>query len=158
MKATVKWSENLAFTGMASSGVPVQMDADEAVGGNNSGVRPMEMIAMGLAGCTAMDVLSIMQKKRQNVSSFDVKFNAPRSPEYPKVFLSAVITFVLAGKAIEETALLRSIELSVTKYCPAYAMLEKAFPIQICYEIYEDGGNGDRVFRCQGTWQEPMPS
>jgi len=158
MKANVKWNGNLAFTGMASSGIPIQMDADEALGGNNSGVRPMEMIAMGLAACTAMDVLSILQKKRQNLSFFDVKFNAPRSPEYPKVFTSAVITFVVVGLGIEETALLRSIELSVTKYCPAYAMLEKAFPIQVCYEIYEEGVNGDRVLRYQGTWQETMQS
>jgi putative redox protein len=156
MKANVKWNGNLSFTGMASSGIPIQMDADEAVGGNSSGVRPMEMIAMGLAACTAMDVLSILQKKRQYLSFFDVKFNAPRSPEYPKVFTSAVITFMVAGIGIEETALLRSIELSVTKYCPAFAMLEKAFPIQICYEIYEEGANGDRVLRYQGTWQETM--
>jgi putative redox protein len=158
MKANVKWNGNLAFTGKASSGIPIQMDADETVGGNSSGVRPMEMIALGLAACTAMDVLSILQKKRQNLSFFDVNFNAPRSPEYPKVFTSAVITFVVAGIGIEETALLRSIELSVTKYCPAYAMLERAFPIQVCYEIYEEGASGDRLLRYQGTWQETMQS
>ena len=156
MKATVKWNGNLAFTGMASSGHRIQMDADEAVGGDSSGVRPMEMIAMGLAACTAMDVLSVLQKKRQNISLFDVNFNAPRSSEFPKVFTSAVITFVVAGRNVEETALLRSIELSVTKYCPAFAMLEKAFPIQVCYEIYEEGENGNRLLRCQGTWQESV--
>lgn len=156
MKATVKWNGNLAFTGMASSGIPIQMGADEELGGINSGVRPMEMIAMGLAGCTAMDVLSILQKKRQTLSFFDVNINASRSPEYPKVFTSATITFLLGGRAIEEAAVLRSIELSVTKYCPAFAMLEQAFPIQVCYEIYEDGGNGERLLTYQGTWQETM--
>ena len=156
MKATVKWNGNLAFIGTASSAIPVRMDADDSLGGTNSGVRPMEMIAMGLAGCTAMDVLSILQKKRQKISYFDVLINAPRSPEYPKVFMSAMITFVIAGTAIEKAAVLRSIELSITKYCPAFAMLEKSFPIQVCYEVYEDIGHGEKLLAYRGTWQEIM--
>ncbi|HLE89722.1 MAG TPA: OsmC family protein [Anaerolineales bacterium] len=69
MKATLHWKENMTFIGMPDSGFPVQMDADSYSGGTNNGVRPMEMIALGLAGCTAMDVLSILQKKRQNVTT-----------------------------------------------------------------------------------------
>jgi putative redox protein len=84
-----------------------------------------------------------------------VNLDAPRSPEYPKVFTSAVITMTVTGRKIEEVALLRSIELSVTKYCSVTAMLERAFPIQVCYEIYEDEGNGFRRLTHQGTWQEP---
>jgi putative redox protein len=156
MKASVKWNENLAFTGMAKSGIPINMDADEAAGGNSTGVRPMEMIAMGLAGCTAMDVLSILQKKRQKISNFDVFMDAPRSPEYPKVFTSAMITFMITGTAVEKAAVLRSIELSITKYCPAFAMLVKSFPIQVCYEVYEDNGPGGKPLAYQGTWQEIM--
>lgn len=156
MKAIVTWKGGLVFTGLAASGLPVQMDADPSQGGTNSGVRPMEMIALGLAGCTAMDVLSILQKKRQNVTFFDVKLDAPRSPEYPKVFMSAVITFVLVGRGLEETAVLRAIELSATKYCAAHALLGKAFPIALCYEMYEEDGNGNRRLTHQGTWQETI--
>lgn len=114
----------------------------------------MEMIALGLAGCTAMDVLSILQKKRQNVTGFEVKVDAPRSAGYPKVFTSAVINYIVTGKDVNETALLRAIELSFTKYCPVQKMLEGAFPMDLRYEIYEDAGNGDRRLVLQGNWQE----
>ena len=156
MKATLKWNGGLAFTGSAKSAFPVTMDADVSLGGSSSGVQPMEMIAMGLAGCIAMDVLSIMQKKRQAVTAFDVNIDAPRSPDFPQVFTSAEIAILLAGRGIEETALRRSIELSVTKYCAAYAVLEKAFPIFVRYEIYEDEVEGARRLTCQGRWHETM--
>ena len=154
MKATVNWNGGMVFIGSAASGFAVQMDADKAMGGNNSGVAPMEMIALGLAGCAAMDVISILQKKRQRVSSFEVNLNAPRSPEYPKVFTSAVITYIVTGRDLDESALLRAIELSATKYCPVQAMLEQAFPIDFYYEIYEDQGSGNRRLTHQGIWHE----
>lgn len=154
MKANVQWKEKMTFVGVSASGFPVQMDADSSFGGSNSGVRPMEMIALGLAGCTAMDVLSILQKKRQQVTKFEVQVDAPRSPEYPKVFTSALITYVLTGKHIEESALLRAIELSATKYCPAQYMLAQAFPMDLRYEIYEEQDYGDPRLVSQGVWQE----
>lgn len=154
MKATVNWKGNMAFVGMPDSGFPVQMDSEDYFGGTKSGVRPMEMIALGLAGCTAMDVLAILQKKRQQVTDFEVRVNAPRSPEYPKVFTSALITYIVTGKNIDESALLRSIELSATKYCPAQFMLAQAFPMELRYEIYEVEGEGDRRLISHGIWQE----
>jgi putative redox protein len=154
MKATVHWKENMNFVGMPDSGFPIQMDSDSYFGGTNNGVRPMELIALGLAACTAMDVLSILQKKRQNVMGFEVKVDAPRSAEDPKVFTSAVISYIVTGKGVNETALLRAIELSFTKYCPVQKMLEGAFSMDLRYEIYEDDGNGDRRLVSQGNWQE----
>jgi putative redox protein len=154
MKATVHWKENMNFVGMPDSGFPIQMDSDSYFGGTNNGVRPMELIALGLAACTAMDVLSILQKKRQNVTGFEVKVDAPRSAEDPKVFTSAVINYIVTGKDVNETALLRAIELSFTKYCPVQKMLEGAFSMDLRYEIYEDDGNGDRRLVSQGNWQE----
>jgi putative redox protein len=154
MKANVQWKEKMVFVGTSASGVPVQMDADSSFGGTNNGVRPMEMIALGLAGCAAMDVLSILQKKRQQVTKFEVQVDAPRSPEYPKVFTSALITYILTGKNIEESAVLRSIELSVTKYCPAQFMLAQVFPMDLRYEIYEEEDDGDPRLVSQGIWQE----
>ena len=154
MKATLHWKENMTFIGMPDSGFPVQMDADSYFGGTNNGVRPMEMIALGLAGCTAMDVLSILQKKRQNVTGFEVRVDAPRSADHPKVFTSAVINYVVTGKNVDEAAVLRAMELSFTKYCPVQKMLEGAFPMDLHYEIYEDEGNGTRRLTSQGNWQE----
>ena len=154
MKATLHWKENMTFIGMPDSGFPVQMDADSYFGGTNNGVRPMEMIALGLAGCTAMDVLSILQKKRQNVTGFEVRVDAPRSADHPKVFTSAVINYVVMGKNVAEAAVLRAMELSFTKYCPVQKMLEGAFPMDLHYEIYEDEGDGNRRLTSQGNWQE----
>jgi putative redox protein len=154
MKTAVKWQNNMVFIGESASGFPVQMDADASLGGTGKGIGPMEMIALGLAGCTAMDILSILKKKRQDVTAFEVKVDAPRSPEYPKVFTSAVIHYIVTGKDISETAVLRSIELTATKYCPAQIMLEQAFPIETQYEIYEDEGDGVKRLTHQGAWQE----
>jgi putative redox protein len=156
MKATVNWNGAMTFVGAADSGFPVRMDTTVDGGGNDSGVRPMEMIALGLAGCTAMDVISILQKKRQNISKFEIGVDAPRSADYPKVFTRAVLTYKFTGTDIDEIAILRAIELSVTKYCPVYAMLEQAFPIDLLYEIYEDEGNGNRRLTNSGAWHELM--
>ena len=153
MKATVTWQSNMVFVGQSASGFPIQMDSDPSFGGTNSGVRPMEMIALGLAGCIAMDVLSILQKKRQQVTHFEVKVDAPRSPEYPMVFMNAVVTYVVTGKNVSEDAVLRSIELTATKYCPAQIMLEKVFPMTLHYEIFEDEADGNKQLTFQGVWQ-----
>lgn len=154
MKATVQWKGKLEFTGTASTtGFPVQMDSSSAAEGGN-GASPMELVALGLVGCTAMDVISILQKKQQKVASFDVQVDAGRAPEPPKVFTNAVITYVIVGSNVQEDAVLRAIELSVTKYCPVHAMLSQVFPIDVHYEIYEEEENGERRLTYQGTWQE----
>ena len=157
MKVSVNWQGNTVFTGTSPSGFPVQMDSDPGFGGTNAGIRPMELIAFGLAGCTAMDVLSILRKKRQNVTQFEVRIDAPRSPEYPKVFTRAEITYIVTGRNVDEVAVLRSIALTVTKYCPAQIMLEQAFPMSLHYEIYEEQADGSRRLTHQGIWQEVLP-
>ena len=154
MKATVNWQNNMVFIGTSASGFPVQMDADSSFGGTESGIRPMEMIALGLAGCTAMDVISILRKKRQDVTQFEVRVDAPRSTDYPKVFTRAVITYVVTGRSVDEDAVLRSIELAATKYCSAQIMLESAVPMDLLYEIFEDEGDGSKQLTCQGSWQD----
>jgi len=154
MKVAVQWQDNMTFVGKPDSGFIVQMDADSAFGGTNNGVRPMELVALGLAGCTGMDVISIMQKKRQQVTQFEVRVNAPRSAEHPKVFTNALITYVVTGKNVDESALLRSIELAATKYCPAQFMLAQVFPMELHYEIYEEQEDGTHRLTSQGSWQE----
>lgn len=156
MKASINWEGGLKFVGAGPSGFPIQMDAESALGGNDSGVRPMELMALGLIGCQAMDVMSVLQKKRQQITKCEVRFDGPRSPEYPKVFTRAEITFVVTGKQVSEDAVLRSIELAATKYCPASAMLEQAFPMDLRYEIYEDEDGENARLKYQGVWQTTM--
>ncbi len=156
MKATVNWQQNLTFIGTADSGFPIQMDSATSGGGNDSGVRPMEMLLLGLAGCAAMDVISILQKKRQAVTYFDVRVDAQRAEEYPKVFTSAVMTYIVSGKGVQLEAVLRAIELSATKYCPAQFMFGQIFPIDLQYEIYEDESDENKRLVYQGVWQETL--
>jgi putative redox protein len=142
MNAKVIWQQDLTFTGTADSGFSIPLGADKAVGGLNDGFRPMELLITGLAGCTAMDVISILQKKRQGVTAFEVQIHAERATEHPKVITGAVITYLVTGRNLDEAALIRAIELSATKYCPAQTMLIKVFPIELRYEIFKDEGRG----------------
>jgi putative redox protein len=138
---TIEWKGRMAFEGAADSGFTQHMDAEESVGGENSAARPMEFIVMGLAGCTAMDVISILRKKQQDVKDFKVKLHADRASEHPKVFTKALIEYLVTGTNVDEAALVRAISLSAEKYCPAQTMLSKAFPIELRYRIFDDAGN-----------------
>ena len=140
MEAVLNWKGRMSFEGASDSGFVQKMDADEMGGGENSAARPMEFIALGLAGCTGMDVISILQKKKQAISNFQVQVHAQRVDEHPKVISSAVIEYLVSGKDVDESAVLRAIELSAEKYCPAQAMLGKAFPMQLVYKIFDEDG------------------
>jgi putative redox protein len=152
MNAKVVWNEAMSFTGSANSAFKVPLDADPSVGGADSGFRPLELLAISLAGCTAMDVVSILRKKRQDVTAFDVRVQTEQQAEHPHVFTLAKIFYVVSGHHIDEAAVLRAIELSALKYCPAQAMLSKAFPMEMFYEIYEDHGYGEIELMKQGQW------
>ena len=140
MDVVLNWKGKMSFEGVSDSGFTQKMDTDEAAGGANTAARPIEFIALGLAGCTGMDVISILQKKKQSISNFQVQVHAQRADEHPKVISSAVIEYLVTGKDVDEAAVLRAIELSVEKYCPAHAMLSKAFPMQMVYRIFDEGG------------------
>lgn len=135
MDAKVTWNGHLSFTGSGPSGFNLPMDTDPAVGGDDHGFRPMELIAISLAGCTAMDTISILQKKRQDVTAFEVQIHATRAVEHPKVFTHITVEYIIEGRNIDEAAVERAIELSTTKYCPVQAMLEKAVEIDHIYSI-----------------------
>jgi len=149
MDAKVTWSQGMSFTGTANSGFSVSLGTDPDVGGQNDGFRPLELMAVSLAGCTAMDVISILRKKQQNVSAFDVQVKASQPETHPHVFTNATILYRVTGRSVDEAALRRAIELSATKYCPAQAMLAKAFPMDLVYEIYEDGGGLVKSGECK---------
>ncbi len=137
MDAILNWRGKMTFEGAGATGFTQRMDADESSGGDNSGARPMEMIALGLAGCTAMDIISVLAKKRQAIKDFQVNFHSERASEHPKVFTAATLEYVFYGENVDEAAVIRAIQLSAEKYCPAQAMLSKAFPIRLTYKIYD---------------------
>jgi putative redox protein len=143
MKTKVNWHGKLSFTGTADSGFDVPLGANPKVGGDNDGFRPLELMAVSLAGCTAMDVISILQKKRQEITDFRVEVDADRADEHPRVFTNAVIEYHVTGKDVSEKAVIRSMELSATRYCPAQSMLAQVFPMVLKYCIYDE--NGDLV-------------
>jgi putative redox protein len=115
----------------------------------------MELIAAGLAGCTAMDVISILQKKQQAVTSFEVHVHARRAEQHPKVFTQADIEYYIIGNQVDEAAVLRAIELSATRYCPAQAMFLQVFPITLKYYIYEQEAGGKRRLVSNGEFAQP---
>lgn len=137
MYAGVKWHGGMSFKGTARTGFEVNLGAHPDSGGANDGFRPLELMGVGLAGCTAMDVISILRKKRQEVSDFEVKVDVEQSDSHPHVFTKIHITYIVTGKGINPAAVERAIELSQTRYCPASSMLEKAAPIETSYEIKE---------------------
>jgi len=137
METKVTWKSRLSFDGISASGFKVPLGTDPAIGGDNDGFRPMELIAIGLAGCTAMDTISILQKKRQDVTAFEVIVHAERAEEHPKVFTNITLEYLIEGHQVDPAAVERAIELSATKYCPAQAMLDKAAKIEHKYSIKE---------------------
>jgi len=137
LDAKVTWQGKMTFVGTANSGFEVQLGTDPGAGGDDDGLRPMELIAIGLAGCTAMDVISILRKKQQEVSGFEVHAHVERASEHPKVFTHVNVEYVVEGHSIDPQAVERAIELSVTKYCPAMAMLSKTAKIDQSYRIVE---------------------
>jgi len=155
MKAKVNWHGRLSFTGSADTGFEVPLGADPKVGGDNDGFRPMELMALSLAGCTAMDVISILRKKRQQVTDFSVNVDANSASQHPKVFTQAAIEYHITGKDVAEAAVRRAIELSATRYCPAQGMLAKIIPITLKYFIYEDSDNGEVKLIIEGEYTLP---
>ena len=131
MDAKVILKERMSFEGSSESGFTVPLGTSPEVGGDDDGFRPLELIAIGLAGCTAMDVISILKKKRQSVESFVVKVHAERSDSHPKVFTHLVIEYVISGENLDCKAVERAVELSAEKYCPAQAMLKQVAPMDL---------------------------
>jgi putative redox protein len=129
MNAKAIWKGGMAFTGVNDEGYLVPMDASAKVGGQDVGFRPLQLLAVGLAGCTGMDVISILQKKRQEVTGFEVSAEVERSTEHPKVFTKIILTYTVKGKNLDPQAVERAVELSETKYCGAQAMLRKTAEI-----------------------------
>lgn len=135
--AKVVWQGDMTFEGTGSTwnDGKIMFDADESVGGHDAGFRPLEMLLVGLAGCTAMDVISILRKKKQDVTAFSVEVEGIQVDEHPKYFGTINLVYRVAGNDIKEAAVARAIELSETRYCGASAMLREKATINSRYEI-----------------------
>lgn len=137
MKARIKWVQDATFVGESGSGHAVVLDGPPESGGRNLGVRPMEMLLIGLGGCTAFDVVHILKKARQPVTDCVVEVQAERADTVPKVFTNIHVRYIVTGKGLPEAQVKRAIELSKEKYCSASIMLGKAVQITHDYEIVE---------------------
>lgn len=154
MDAKVTLLQRMTFDATASSGFHVTLGTVPEVGGDNDGFQPMELMLMSLLGCTAMDVISILRKKRQEVTAFEVKGHAERADKHPKVFTHVTIEYHVTGKNVDEKAVVRSIELSAIRYCPAQGMLAKVVPMKLLYYIYEDTPTGPQLVK-EGEYVRP---
>jgi putative redox protein len=126
MQATVKWVDNVMFLGESGSGHSVVMDGAPDQGGRNLGVRPMEMLLLGMGGCSAFDVMTVLRKSRQQVVDCRVELKAERADAVPSVFTRIHLHFVVTGVALKESHVARAVQLSAEKYCSASIMLESA--------------------------------
>lgn len=137
MKARIKWIEGVSFVGESGSGHTVVMDGPPEHGGRDLGVRPMEMLLLGMGGCTAFDVMHILSKARQPVVDCVVELSAERAESEPKVFTKIHAHFIVTGTGLKEDRVRRAVELSSEKYCSASIMLGKTAEITHDYEIRE---------------------
>jgi putative redox protein len=135
MKARIKWVQDATFVGESGSGHSVVMDGPPDSGGRNLGVRPMEMLLLGMGGCTAADVVHILKRSRQSVTDCVVELDAERAASVPKVFTRIHVHFIVTGNKLSENQVKRAVQLSAEKYCSASLMLAKTAVITHDYEI-----------------------
>jgi putative redox protein len=139
MKATVRWLDGVGFEATSGSGHTVLMDGAAEAGGQNRGCRPMELLLLGLGGCTAFDVVSILSKARQPIEDCVVEVEAERASEVPKVFTAIHLHYRVVGRGLSEKQVRRAVSLSKDKYCSATLMLAKT--ARITYDVsIEDPG------------------
>ena len=135
VSAKVTYVKGMQFVGEPSSGHAVVMDSDSSAGGHDTGLRPMEMLLIGAGGCSGMDVISVLKKKRQYVTGFEINVKGKKADEFPKKFTEITLEFVVRGKNISEEAVKKAVELSMNKYCSVKATLEGTAQIKYSYKI-----------------------
>ncbi len=137
MQARVKWLDNMSFVGESGSGHSVVMDASPEVGGRDLGIRPMEMLLLGLGGCASIDVVMILQRSRQDIKDCTVQISAERAATEPRVFSKIHLHFVVEGNNLSPDRVERAIGLSAEKYCSASLMLGKTAEITHDFEVLQ---------------------
>ena len=142
MDIQLKWTSDLYFDAHPGKVRTIQLGSS-VEDTDKRRATPMELLLIAVAGCTAMDVLSILQKRRQTIDDFEVTASAERTEVHPRVFTHIVIDYLISGKGVDPQAVERAIELSKTKYCPAQAMLQPTIEVDHRYAIIETSGNPD---------------
>ena len=143
MKTRIKWVEAASFLGETGSGHAVLMDGAADAGGRNLGPRPMEMMLLGLGGCTAFDVMLILQRSREPVTDCVIEIEAERSEQIPKVFTRIRLRYIVTGRGLNPAKVERAVSLSADKYCSASAMLGQVADLSHEVEIREDKASPD---------------
>jgi putative redox protein len=137
MKATVKWLDHMSFVGESGSGHSVVMDGPPDDGGRNMGIRPMEMVLLGMGSCTAFDLVLILQRQRQAISDCQVDLVAERAAKVPKVFTKIHVHYIVSGKDLDEIKIARAVKMTAEKYCSVSIMLSTSVEISHDFEIVE---------------------
>ena len=137
MDAKVTWKNGLSFTGVADSEIEIPIGTSVEHGGAGDGISPMEMLLVAVGGCSGMDVVSILEKKRQKVTHFEILVHGDRADEHPKVFNKITVEYVVTGDHLDPEAVKRAVELSETKYCSVMATLRKTAEITIKITLKE---------------------
>lgn len=137
MKAEINWSQDVRFDASTETGHEIIMDGAPSHGGHNQGARPMELLLVGMGGCTGFDVVGILKKARADLQTLQIKLEAKRADDVPSVFTNIHVHFVLTGKDLKEKVVERAIELSAEKYCSASIMLGQTADITHSFEIIE---------------------
>jgi putative redox protein len=138
MNAKISYVDGLQFVGVPTTGHAGVMDGDPSVGGKNTGPRPMEFLLLGIGGCAGMDVISILKKKRQDVTGFEINVKGVKAEDYPKKFTEITLEFVVKGRNISEEAVKRAVDLSMNKYCSVKATLEGTSKIHFSHKIIQE--------------------
>jgi putative redox protein len=138
MKARVKWLDHMSFVGESGSGHSIVMDGPPEDGGRNLGVRPMEMVLLGMGGCTAFDVVLILQRARQQISDVQVELQAERASDVPKVFTKIHVHYIVKGKNLSEKHVARAVALTAEKYCSVSIMLAATAAVTHDFEIVDE--------------------
>lgn len=137
MSAIVKWTDGMQFVGESASGHAIVMDGYPEVGGNNTGMRPMELLLVGVGGCSGMDIVSILKKKKEPITGIEVVVNGKKADDYPKKYTEINIEFIVTGKGLSDEAVKRACQLSMDKYCSVKATLEPTAKVSWSYKIEE---------------------
>ncbi|MCX7732332.1 MAG: OsmC family protein [candidate division WOR-3 bacterium] len=143
MEAKVRWTEAMQFVGISGSSHALVMDTGPDHGGKDTAATPMELLLIALAGCTGMDVVSLLKKMRVNFSGLEINVRAERRDEHPRVFTGIELEYVVLGTGIDRAAVQRAVELSQEKYCSVRAMLRPDCPVSFRITILENTGGSN---------------
>lgn len=138
LEARVTHVEGLQFVGNSATGHAIVMDGDAEVGGKNTGPRPMELLLLGIGGCSGMDIISILRKKKQQVTGLEILVKGRKADEYPKKLNDISLEFIVRGRDISDNAVKRAVDLSMDKYCSVKATLEGTTDIHFSYSIEQE--------------------